>query len=151
MSVEVTPRCWRITDILTDHVLSSSPVPYEDDNPEFDFSVILDPNGTPLETAVFTDTTVPSAPKVYITRNSLIVAAGANNPIATSGQLKVVARHTVDGYSAKTAIKPMTLDFTVSTALQSGTNRFFGALTKNVASASVSLGTGFHTFDIKTA
>lgn len=151
MSVEVTPRCWRITDILTDHILSYSPLPYEDDNPEFDFSVILDPDGTALETEVFTDTTVPSAPKVYITRNSLIVAAGANNPIATTGRLKVIARHTVDGYSAKTAVKPMTFDFTISTELQTGTSLFFGALTKDVASTSISLGTGFHTFNIFTA
>jgi len=152
ISVEVSPRCWRINDILNDHILSASPVPYEDDNPEFDFSLILDPAGTPLETAVFTDTIVPTTAKVYITRNAVIIAAGANNPISADGRIRVVARHTPDGLSVQSAVNDMTFDFTVTTALQGHDDLVFGGLTKDVASTTLtSPVTGTYDFNIQTA
>lgn len=152
MSAEVTPRAWRVNDILGDTVLSSSPVPYADDSPEFDFSVILNPGGTPLETEIFNDVYTSGNPKVYITRNALIVAAGPNNPIHANGRLRVTAKHTRDGYAMETAAKDMLFDFTVSVGLQSTDDYTFGGLTKDVASASVTIGVaGTYTFDIGTA
>jgi Putative phage tail protein len=138
-SVEVTPRAWRIPSIVQDHLLSGSPVDYLDDNPEFDFLITLDPDGTPLDAEVF-NVSATETPIAYITRNALIVAAGSNNPIDTAGRLTVTAIHWPSGLSQQSAVKDMIFDFTVSTALQSADDVVFGGLTINTASDAVVFG-----------
>jgi Putative phage tail protein len=150
-SVEVTPRGWRIASILQDATLSLSPITYLDDNPEFDSSIVLDPDGAADATELFNvDST--ETPIVYITRNALIIAAGANNPIHGTGNLMVTASHFPDGLSLLAADQDLEFEFTVLTALQSADDLTFGGLTKDVASAAVIFGeTGSYTFDIHTA
>lgn len=148
-SAEVTPRAWRIDSVLDDATLSGSSPSFLSDSPEFDFLVTLDPDGTPVDTSSF-NVSSTETPKVYMTRNSLIVAMGANASIPTTGRLKVTASHQIPGESKVSADQDLEFDFTVSTALQSADDVTFGGLTKDVASDAVILGeTGTYTFDIK--
>ncbi len=152
MSIEVTPRAWRVIDILRDANLTLSSPAYDDDNPSFDFSVILDPSGTPRQTAIDNVSYVSGNPEGYITRNAVIIAAGINSSIPTTGRVRVTARHDSIEGGVQSAVIPMEFDFTVSTALQTGTSLFFGGLTRNVASADVTFGvSGNYDFNIYTA
>lgn len=149
LEVEVTPRSWRINQILQDTIFNEDD--YLADNPEFDFKLTLDPGGTPVDTEEFNvDST--ATPTAYILRNAVIVAVGANASIPTTGRIVVSAVHWPSGFSQQTAVNDMEFDFTVSSALQSADDLTFGGLTKDVASDVVIFGeTGTYTFDIHTA
>ena len=151
LEVEFTPRAWRITGILEDAQISGSPVPYLDDNPEFDCWLTLDPDGTPVDTDAFNiDWSVVQA--AYILRNAVIEAVGDNASIPTTARLKVSAIHQPDGFSQQSAVNNMEFDFTLTSSLQSADDLTFGALTRNVASAAVVFGEiGSYTVDIHTA
>lgn len=151
LEVEFTPRAWRVTEVLEDAQLSGSPVPYDEDNPEFDAWLTLDPDGTPIDTALFNiDWTSDQA--LYILRNAVIEAVGDNASIPTTARLKVLATHDPDGIAQQSAVNNMEFDFTLTSALQSADDLTFGALTKDVASAAVIFGEiGSYVVDIHTA
>lgn len=147
ISVSVTPRCWRINDLLNDTDLSS--VPYLGDNPEFDFTITVNPTGASGTTPVAT-VNLTSTPITHIPRNLLIIAAGANNPLVDA-RVNVVARH-YTMYGLQTAAKTMTYDFDLSSELQSMDEAIFGGLDRNVASSSVTFSTaGTYVFNIGSA
>jgi hypothetical protein len=152
IEVEVTPRAWRVDNVLGDATLSASPVPYLDDDPEFDFNLILDPTGTPVETDVVTiDST--DEPTAYILRNDIIKALGVDTNIPSEARIQVVARHTPleSGGTPITNPVPMLFDITLSSSLQ-GSDIVHGGIPVTTVSDVVTYGeTGNYSFDIGTA
>jgi len=154
LEIGITPRAWRVDDILEDHNLDLSSPPWADDSPNFDYELVLDPSGTPAITAAVnvagSGTSVADA---YILRNAMIVALGANTAFPTDARLDVTAKHTPPeaGVELTNPVR-MELEMAISSGLQSLDDLTFGGLTVNVPSPAVVVGqTGNLTFDIKTA
>lgn len=151
LKVEVTPRSWRVNEILGDHVLTNASTSLTDDSTEFEYWLTLDPAGTPVDTEHLNSVGVTNTPVEYILRNTVIVAMGANASIPTTARLNVSAIHWPVGMSQQTAVKNMEFLFTLTTALQSADDLTFGGLIRNTGSDAVIFGeTGSYTFDIYT-
>ncbi len=151
LKVQVTPRAWRVDNVLEDADLAQSSPPYLDDSPTFDFVLVLDPDGTPtVLDAVTVSGTEAETPIAYILRNAVIAAVGANVAIPSTGRIRVTAKHTYDAV-VRTNPLDMEFDFTVTSALQDD-DLLHGGLTVNVAGDAVIYGeTGTYNFDIHTA
>lgn len=149
VEVEVTPRDWRVNDVLEDHLLLST---YLSDLPNFDFILILDPTGTPAPTAAV-NVSSTDEPVAYILRNAIIEALGSSRVIPGTATLSVTAKHTPPEVGVEvTNPVPMELDLTITSALQGADDVVFGAFDVNVISDVVVFGeTGTYAFDIKTA
>lgn len=152
LEVEVTPRAWRVEDILEDTNLDqSTPYAYLDDNPEFDFVLTMDPSGTPKVVETFTEVNTET-PTAYILRNAVIKAMGANTAMATDAKLVVTARHNPDDVTGSPE-NPVGMEFSfdVTSSLQ-GQDLMFGGFAVSTPSTGVTFGeTGSYTFDIHTA
>lgn len=147
MEVEVTPRDWTEDNPLLDATLRATDWLAED--PEFDFHLSLDPDGTPADTPVITiDST--ETPTAYILRNDVIIAVGANRVIPSTGRIIVLSRHTIDAVPY-TNPYDMEFDLTVTSALQSADDLTHGGVDLT-ASPAVTYGeTGVYNFDLHTA
>jgi hypothetical protein len=140
LKVAVTPRSWSEDDVTLDATL---PADYLDDGPEFDFR--LDLGGGKITDAITVSGT--DAPVAYVLRNAVVVAAGANTPIPSSGVVRVTARHTIDGTDYT---NPVPMEFTVGLTSSIQTDDLLhGGLTVNVAGTAVVYGeTGTYNFNI---
>lgn len=151
LKVQVTPRAWRVDEVLEDTDLSQSSPSYLGDSPSFEFVLVLDPGGTPtVLDAVTVSGTEAETPIAYILRNAVIAAVGANATIPSTGRIRVTAKHT---YEAVVRTNPLDMEFdvTVTSALQND-DLLHGGLTVNVAGDAVIYGeTGTYNFDIHTA
>lgn len=154
LEVEVTPRAWRIDNVLEDHNLAQSFPAWEDDSPNFDFELVLDPSGTPATTAVVNVAgSGTSLGKAYLLRNAMIVALGDNTPFPSDARLEVTAKHTpAEVGSEVTNPVKMTHDMTIVSSLQSADDLTFGGFGVSTASPAVVFGeTGSYTFDIHSS
>lgn len=150
IQVEFVPRYWAVTNVLMDEVTSYLESAWLADSPEFDVVLVLDVGGGDYTTEVHTIVPTDYTPLGYVMRNAVIVAVGANTQIPGTGQLQVTARHTVDAVTYTNPVK-MTLDLTITSALQ-GQELIFGGFAATVDSASVVFGeTGNYAFDIHYA
>ena len=147
MEVEVTPRDWTQDNPLLDTVLRATDWLGED--PEFDFHLSLDPDGTPADTAVVTigSTETPTA---YILRNDVIIAVGANRSIPSTGRIVTLARHTLNAVDY-TNPYDMEFDLTITSALQSADDITHGGVDDTASTAVVYGESGNYTIDIHTA
>ncbi len=154
LKVEVTPRAWRVDDITRDDLLDLSPIAYDADDPNWDYVLTLDPDGTPSSTAVVNILyTTSSVTTVYIERNWVIEALGSNTVIPSTGRVVVTSKHTpVEGSTEYTNPVDMEFDFTVTSALQGNDDVVFGGFAVSTWSDVVVFGeTGTYAFDIHTA
>jgi len=146
---QATPRDWHQDNVHADMYLSSE---YLDDNPEFDFALVVGSATTTPVTYVMVSAGIPATiddPEAYLTRNSVIKALGAGVQIPATAQLQVTARHTVDAVEYTNPVK-MLHDFTLTSALQ-GADLIFGAFAA-AGSTGVTFGeTGTYAFDIHYA
>lgn len=140
--VTVTPRDWHVMGILVDDVLSAE---YLDDDPEFDFELVMGAVTSDVDTFVMAS--IADVPLGYIRRNKVIKALGAGVQIPATAVLLVTARHTV---ASAEFTGPMEFGFTLTSALQ-GADLIFGAFAA-AGSTSVVFGeTGTYAFDIHYA
>jgi hypothetical protein len=148
LKVAVTPRAWRVDDLLDDDDLDESVPSFLSDDPEFDFVLVLDPDGTPtVLDAVTVDGTDAENPIAYILRNDVIVAVGANAAIPSTGRIRVTAKHTYLGV-VRTNPLGMEFDFTILSSLLTD-DLLHGGLDVNTASTAVDYGeVGQYDFDI---
>lgn len=147
MEIEVTPRDWTVDDPVADTVLRTTDWLAED--PEFDFTLSLDPDGTPADAGPYTiDST--ETPTAYILRNDVIIAVGANRSIPSTGRIIVESRHTIDAVEY-TNPYDMELDLTVTSALRSADDLTHGGVDDTASTAVVYGETGTYNFDIHTA
>lgn len=151
LKVQVTPRAWRIDDVLDDTDLRLSFPTYLDDDPSFEFVMVLDPDGSPVVLdAVTVDGHDAETPVAYILRNAVIAAVGANAAIPASGRIRVTAKHVYESVTRTNPID-MEFDFTVTSELQDD-DLLHGGLAVNVGSTAVIYGeTGTYNFNIHTA
>ena len=150
LKVEVTPRCWRIDDPIEDHALSASPRPYLEDNPSIVATLILDPSGSAIETEEATAVD-PEEPVIYLLRNEVVKALGANTPMPSTAKLSVIHRHHPDGSSISDS-RPLEHSISLSSGLIGDDLQHGGIDGGDVASTAVVYGeTGNYTFNIHTA
>lgn len=143
LKVAVTPRSWRVDDVTADDVL---PAAYLDDGPEFDFR--LDLGGGKITDAITVSGT--DAPVAYVLRNAVIVAAGANTSIPSSGTVRVTARHTIDGTDYTNPV-PMEFLVGLTSSIQTDALRHGGLVVSTAGTAVVYHETGTYTFNIGSA
>lgn len=151
VKITVLPRCWRINSVIRDHYLSESLISYLSDQPELSFQLVLDPGGTPINVPAIVAID-PENPVVYVLRNSIIEAVGANTPIPTTANLIVTPSHEPLGFTSPVDGPPMEYPFAVTSELI-GQELMHGAIVGgDVASAAVIYGeTGTYNFNIYTA
>lgn len=147
MEIEVSPRDWDRDDPTTDHDLRTT---WIDDDPEFEFVLQLDPDGTPIDVGPYPidSTTTPTA---YVLRNDIIIAVGDNASIPSTGKIIVTSKHTLDSVLYT---NPYDMEFPlgITSALQSADDLTHGAVDDGTSPAVVTYGeTGNYTFDIHKA
>ncbi len=148
---QVLPRCWRIDNPIQDHILGLSPVPYLDDTPELSFQLVLDPDGTPINVPAIVASD-SETPIVYVLRNSIIEAVGANTDIPATGNLVVTPSHLPPTLTARVDGPPMEYPFAITSELIGQELRHGGIVGGDVTSTAVIYGeTGTYTFNIYTA
>ncbi|RKZ20200.1 hypothetical protein DRQ50_00140 [bacterium] len=146
--LECTVRDWRVDDVRTDHVLTAQ---YEDDAPELDYVLTLDPAGTPavLAALVITDPWVDT--QVWALRNDMIIAVGINTPMPTTASLSISPRHTPPEIGTEITGVALVHEFAITSELHDD-DLHVGGLAANTASAAISFTeTGAYAFDINTA
>ncbi|MCP4897727.1 MAG: hypothetical protein GY906_12205 [bacterium] len=148
MEIEITPRDWLVDNVDQDDTLRSAAL-YLADSPEFDFTLTLDPAGTPVAVGPYNiNTTV--TPTAYVLRNDVIIAVGDNAVIPTTANLTVVALHQPD---ATQYTNPFDMEFLldVTSALQGADDLTHGGVGSTASPAVVYGETGNYTIDIHTA
>jgi hypothetical protein len=125
IELNVTPRFWRVDDVLLDEDVTTlqNGRDYDDDSPVFDFVVTLDPSGTPAVLPTYTVSGSPDVddPTVYALRNDAIVAVGSGTVMPTTAKFEVTAKHTVfESAVARTNPIKLSHEFTIVSALLIG-------------------------------
>jgi len=151
LKAAVTPRAWRVDNVIQDTILSLSAPDYLDDDPVFDFLLRLNPGGTPINVEVV-NISGTAAPVAYILRNKVIEAVGPNASIPSTGRLLVTAKHTpIEDAVLRTCPVAMEFDFTVTTALQGQALRHGAFLVNSNSTAVIYNETGTYNYNIYTA
>lgn len=147
IQVDIVPRYWRSTDVVVTEVNLLNVLQWLGDDPEFDYVLVLDPEGTPVFTPVLTVVATDGSPTAYLLRNAVIEALGPGVVIPDTAQLQVTARHTYNGTAYTNPVK-MLHDFALTSGLQTAA-LIFGAIPVSTSSTGIVFNeTGTYTFDI---